>query len=747
MNTLPTPDGTTERTAERATERTTSAHDANRAARIPDMPSAPGTGTSRAATPWRAVAASSRALGRFPIAALSVALGAAWLVTPSAMPPHTPFVAVLIVALTALALGWAEARVGSVRTGAVAALGSTAAAALAFVFIKVGADAGEVFSQMAALDRVWAPSVTAVVVVAAVSRSMAPYKREGVRAALTTVVLAGVLFGGHGLDVARALGLVIGLLAGRLLVAPSPAPAWRDQTNHRARSVVAVFMATLALGWSIALVSPVAVGVLAPLGAVFDPQVTIVAIAALVLATGLLLRGRRLGLVISVAALLLMTGLLAWYFTVLPLTEQWFTWQGIDVGEAEWQVLLLLLWVAPAATLGVLLSRRAAFARRRAASWDAAHHDRVFERVVAGDAGTLGYMATWLGNSHWFAPTSEASATPDHEGAVAYRVAHGVALTVSDPLSTADDAPETIRRFARHCSAAGLIPAFYSIHGRHLDTFAELGWSVTPVAEEAVLDLATFSTAGKKRQDLRTATNRALRDGVSAHWGSYDTLPRELRRQVEALNTEWVGAKALPEMGFTLGSLRELQDANVRLLLAVDEHDRVHGITSWLPVHRHGVLVGYTLDVMRRGVDPMPGVMEYLISTAALTFKADGLEVLSLSGTPLACAHTDAPTRIVDRVIAHALAVTGRALEPSYGFTSLMRFKAKFDPRYETLWVAYPSPTDLAPIGRALTKAYVPSLRAQHVVAAVRAARLHSRRAAGAGTGRPADGRATTARS
>ena len=53
-------------------------------------------------------------------------------------------------------------------------------------------------------------------------------------------------------------------------------------------------------------------------------------------------------------------------------------------------------------------------------------------------------------------------------------------------------------------------------------------------------------------------------------------------------------------MGFTLGGLDELADDEVRLLVAVDADRTVHGVTSWLPVRRDGVTVGWTLDFMRR---------------------------------------------------------------------------------------------------------------------------------------------------
>ncbi|MFT2707756.1 bifunctional lysylphosphatidylglycerol flippase/synthetase MprF [Clavibacter zhangzhiyongii] len=689
--------------------------------RPPTAPAASAaSGAAATAAPPSAARSIGRALARHPLAVAAVPAGSAWMAVLAGMGELAhPAATAIAVAVAVTVLAWSESRIGILRTLVVACLGSLAPVAVAALLLGVGLALGDFYSQMDAADRLWAPSVVIVAVAAAASRGLAPAHRDGLRAAVLAAVLAGLLAGGHGVDLTRGVALVIGLGLGRLLVPLSARPAWQDAQASSARVVAATVLGTVTLSWWIAAVSGDAVGVLSMMGTLLDPGATVGVLGALIVAVALLLRGRRLGFVIGVAALLLITGLLAWYYTVIPLTEDWFTWSATTWTEVEWPVLMLSTWLVPAVALVVILARRRSFTKRAVAEERSAGRERVLAQLMRSDAGSLGFMGTWSGSSHWFAADE---GDPSARGAVAYRAAHGVALTVSDPIASAADASATIRGFARHCSARGLVPAFYSIHSRDLPVFAELGWSVTPVAEEAVIDLAGFSTSGKRRQDLRTAANRAARDGVDAVWSTYRGLPEPLRRAVDALSGDWADAKALPEMGFTLGGLRELDDPEVRMLLAVDAAGRVHGVTSWLPAYRDGRLVGRTLDVMRRGTDPMPGVMEFLIATAARAFQEEGLESLSLSGTPLAGIGSTAARGPVDRVIARLLAATGRVLEPSYGFTSLLRFKAKFDPRYETLWLACPSPADLAPIGRALTTAYVPTLRLRQLVGALRAA-------------------------
>jgi phosphatidylglycerol lysyltransferase len=229
------------------------------------------------------------------------------------------------------------------------------------------------------------------------------------------------------------------------------------------------------------------------------------------------------------------------------------------------------------------------------------------------------------------------------------------------------------------------------------------------VAEETVLPLPELAFTGKKWQDVRTAMNKATKTGITAQWWTYPHAPLSITEQIRTISEEWVADKGLPEMGFTLGGLDELDDDRVRCLIAIDSDHTVHGITSFLPVYRDGHIIGWTLDFMRRRTTGFPGVMEYLIATAALQFRDDGAEFLSLSGAPLARIDRDDDRDAVQRL----LDMLGRVLEPVYGFQSLLDFKAKFQPTYQPLWLSYPDPATLPGIANAITKSYLPHLTAR----------------------------------
>ncbi|MFD9906576.1 phosphatidylglycerol lysyltransferase domain-containing protein [Streptomyces sp. NPDC059063] len=354
----------------------------------------------------------------------------------------------------------------------------------------------------------------------------------------------------------------------------------------------------------------------------------------------------------------------------------------------------MLFWVVALVALFVAF-------RRPSMGADAGAAARARALLAAHGGSTLSYLTTWKGNHYWF--------TDDGRAAVAYRVHTTVALTTGDPFGDPSARGDAVDGFAAYCDERALTPCFYSVTADTKARTDALGWSSVQVAEDTVVPLPDLAFTGKKWQDVRTALNKAKKQGITAEWHVFPEAPLDLTDQVRSISEEWVADKGLPEMGFTLGGLDELDDPHVRCLLAVDEDRTVHGITSWMPVYGandSSQPVGWTLDFMRRRSDGFRGSMEFLIASAALGFKEEGAQFLSLSGAPLARADTGTPPAALQRLLDHA----GRTLEPVYGFRSLLHFKAKFQPEYRPMYMCYPDPAALPSITRAIGKAYLPHM-------------------------------------
>lgn len=352
-------------------------------------------------------------------------------------------------------------------------------------------------------------------------------------------------------------------------------------------------------------------------------------------------------------------------------------------GIIFWAVALAAVWL-------VLL--------RRLHSTDAGSGDREVARGLIRQGGdSLSWMALWEPNKYWFAS--------DRRSGVAYQQHGNVALTLAGPFGPSALHEDTAAGFMRYCAEHALIPCFYSCTDELWPSLQLRGFRRVAVAQETRLAVRELEFKGKEWQNVRTALNRAAKTGVRAVWGRYSEFPAPLRAQLSEVSEEWAAQKSVPEMGFTLGGIDELDDEDVLCCLAVDAEGEVLGVTSWLPVYEHGRRVSWTLDFMRRRGEAFPGVMEFLIASAVQELRGS-VEVISLSGSPLA---KDAAASRPEGLAA-ILDVVGRALEPVYGFRSLATFKSRFKPDYRTLYLYYQDPLQLPAIGRALSRAYLPGL-------------------------------------
>ena len=319
-------------------------------------------------------------------------------------------------------------------------------------------------------------------------------------------------------------------------------------------------------------------------------------------------------------------------------------------------------------------------------------------RLLARGSGTLGFMATWAGNRLWTDSTGTFG--------IAYRVVNGFAITTSDPIGRAVEPDAALEEFLAFCDHSAWTPVFYSVHEEWRSRLAARGWISLPVAEETTIDPRAFTLEGKVMHDVRYSVNRAAREGTRAVWGRWQDLPLRVTLQISALSEQWMSDKDLPELEFTLGGLDELRDDDVLVGVALDEHGVVQAVTSWLPIRRDGVLVGRTLDFMRRSPQAANGVMEFLIADGLRDLGSRGLELASLSGSPLGTPAEQMPSGPLGPV----LGLVARTLEPVYGFRSLLRFKRKFSPTLAPMHLVYRDPVQLPGIGLAIARCYLPTM-------------------------------------
>ncbi|MEP6979702.1 MAG: DUF2156 domain-containing protein [Nakamurella sp.] len=622
-----------------------------------------------------------------------------------------PIYYVFVAAGFAIVTGFAEWRLGTRRTVVITVgyqIGAVLLTALLFWIFR-GIDWPWAAERATELDVGFSAGMMAAVSVA--SATLRPPWRLRLRLLIWVYVLYSLFFIGQMADAEHSIAVLLSLPFSTRLAGSRGLQARALPTRFEVRQLAFMLVLVTAVTQLLSVFLP---DRLTPFGATDDTSdvwyVLVVNLGVTLLIANGLRRGRRLAwwgemVLLSVPLLL---GVVVIFVLVLSMFVDHPDLTADDVPQFSANVLY---------SVGVfilLIVCRDAFrvprrSRRRLAAGSQPDVAKALLHRWGGD--TISWMTTWPENRHLV--------TADNESYLAYRRHAGVAVALGDPIGPPGSTAATIGAFVAACDKAGIIPYLFSCTAKTIAVTDALGWPSVQVAEDNLIDLPTLEFKGKKWQDIRTALNRAPKEGIEFRMVTLADEPWSTVNKVENISAEWLGEKKLPEMGFTLGGLTEALDTEVRVGLAVDAAGTIHGVTSWMPVYGEGgVVVGWTLDLMRRGADGgFRATMEFLIASSCLWFKAEGALIVSLSGAPLARSDTDAaPGSAIEKF----LDTLGAQLEPVYGFRSLHAFKAKFQPRLSPIYMAYRDEADLPRIGIALTRAYLPTAGLGEMLAVVR---------------------------
>ncbi|HCW48770.1 MAG TPA: GNAT family N-acetyltransferase, partial [Brevundimonas sp.] len=285
--------------------------------------------------------------------------------------------------------------------------------------------------------------------------------------------------------------------------------------------------------------------------------------------------------------------------------------------------------------------------------------------------------------------------SPSGRSFIAYRVRGRRWIAMSEPAGLREERLQLLWAFAEMADSYGGAPVFYSVGEGLLADLATLGLAVRKVGEAAVIDAARFSTEGKGKQNLRTALNRAEREGARfevAPPGSARVLETELR----AVSDAWLNHHNGSEKAFSLGRF-DTEYLDGQRLALVRENGRIFAFAN--------LLVGAggreaMIDLMRYDPDGPHGVMDYLFTRTAQWAREQGLERLDLGMAPL--------SGLEDRRMAPVFARVGALVFEEggavYGFQGLRAYKAKFGPDWRSKFIAAPpsAPLPLALLDVAL---------------------------------------------
>lgn len=254
-------------------------------------------------------------------------------------------------------------------------------------------------------------------------------------------------------------------------------------------------------------------------------------------------------------------------------------------------------------------------------------------------------------------------------------------IALGAPIGLASEADTLIDKFLDAALDNGVAPAFYAVRERYCSGFEGLGLRRQKIGEMALIPLTNFSLNGKDKARYRQSRNRAIREGLS-----FDVVfPDEhssIMDRLEVISSTWLSQQAGQEKGFSLGRFDRKILAQQPVAVAMKDGVIVAFSNLW----SSGDGQELSLDLMRYQDNIMVGVIDYLLVETMLWGSQKGYAAFSLGMAPLAGLEEEKNLKVMSYLCRMAFKHGDRL----YGFKGIRRFKKKFNPEWEAVYLFAP---------------------------------------------------------
>lgn len=262
-------------------------------------------------------------------------------------------------------------------------------------------------------------------------------------------------------------------------------------------------------------------------------------------------------------------------------------------------------------------------------------------------------------------------------------------IAMGDPIGAEPGVRELAWRFRELADRHDGWCVFFEVRPERRDLYAELGLTLTPLGEEARVDLRAFTLDTPAQRDLRQACAKLRRHGLRFEVVPPGSVP-PLLPTLEGISRAWLSRKATSEKGFSNASFDAAYLSRFPAAIVRHSDEIVAFANLWLGANREELSV----DLMRHRPDAPNGTMDMLFAELFLWGRAQGYRWFNFGMTPLGGLDTLAQATLWGRVGSFVY----RHAEHFYNFEGLRRYKAKFAPVWTPLYLASPGGLALAPV-------------------------------------------------
>ncbi len=287
--------------------------------------------------------------------------------------------------------------------------------------------------------------------------------------------------------------------------------------------------------------------------------------------------------------------------------------------------------------------------------------------------------------------------SPSGKTVIAYVPKGRGAIALGDPIGAPEDLKDAIIGYQDFCQGNDWYPAFYQTLPHNLDLYKSLGFKAVKIGEEAIVNLHTFTTQGKAGRNLRNALNRFNKLGYSTKFYQ-PPIADELLDRLKVISDEWLNEMQGSEKQFSLGWFDYDYLRGCEIVTVESQQGEIIAFTNIIPEYQ---LNEITIDLMRKRQQAEHGVMEFLFISLFQHYKELNYDSFNLGLSALSGLKENRESPRLEGGLDYLY----QHLNRFYNFQGLHGFKEKFNPRWESRYLIYPSLRALPDVVVALVRA------------------------------------------
>lgn len=345
------------------------------------------------------------------------------------------------------------------------------------------------------------------------------------------------------------------------------------------------------------------------------------------------------------------------------------------------------IYVIGAATLGYALLQmlRPVVRRGHSSAADVARARAIVERWGAGSLARVAFLPD---KSFFFSAGGSV---------VCYAVRGGMAISLGDPIGPDEDVAAAVAGFEALCAGNSWTPVFYQTTDANLATYSDAGYGYFRIGHEAVVDVRTFSLAGKSHKTIRNRINRLQEEGYVTRVIE-PPLPVALLDRLREVSDAWLTEMHGTEKRFSLGWFDDDYIRENPVFVVEDAQGEIVAFANLLPEYR---LNESTIDLMRHLPSAPPGTMDFMFARLFEWAAQAGFDAFNLGLAPLSGVGEEPSDPLLEK----AMRLIYEHANAFYSFQGLREYKQKFDPEWQARYLVYRTGANPIAVATALVAA------------------------------------------